>query len=183
MSRLPTPRNWGTFEVESFAEYRTRWPTKYSNIPDEVIETWIYRHWREFQSWLVLNPLDWKYEIVSMTSAEVLTIGHVRDWMNTLRFWGDDLLEGKHRESTWLGKFMLDQGTTPSPIIVAKDAGNWAHPREQGVTMFEPLQLVEGHLRLAYLQALIRRSHPTVQPTHKVVVAKLPANPDRGAQQ
>ena len=174
MPRLPAPRNWGTFQVEPFAEYRLRWPKKYSKVPDEVIETWIYRHWREFQAWLPLLPLDWKYEIVSMKSEEILTVGHVGEWMTTLKYWGDDLLDGRQRKITWLGRFMLQQGTTPSPIIVARNAGAWDHPREHANPMREPLQLIEGHMRLAYLQALIRRTHPSVQASHKVVIATLP---------
>ncbi len=174
MPHIPAPRDWGTFTVESFAEYRARWPKKYSNVPDEVIETWIYRHWREFQIWLPLRPLDWKYEFKELSSLEVMTIGHVGDWMETLQYWGDDLFDGTQRKKTWLGKFMLENGTTPSPIIVATDAGGWIHPRERARKMNEPLQLIEGHMRLAYLQALIRRSHPTTKSVHRVALATLP---------
>ena len=56
---IPAPRDWGTFDVEPFDQYRVRWPKKYNNVPDVVIETWIHRHWREFQAWLPLRPLDW----------------------------------------------------------------------------------------------------------------------------
>jgi hypothetical protein len=38
------------------------------------------------------------------------------------------------------------------------------------------LQLVEGHLRLAYLRALIRRAILSPDSLHTVVVAKLPAS-------
>ena len=175
MPRIPAPRNWGTFNVEPYAEYRTRWPKKYENVPDAVIETWIYRHWREFQSWLPLRPLEWSYELKEFTSEEVLNVSHVGDWMKTLAYWGNDLLDGSTRKSTWLGKFMLENGTTPSPMIIAKNAGCWHHPREHGRQMQEPLQLIEGHMRLAYLQALVRRSHPSVQTVHQVVLATLPA--------
>lgn len=174
MPRIPAPRNWGTFDVEPFSEYRTRWPKRYKNVPDEVVETWIYRHWREFQAWLPLRPLEWKYEFKDLTSAEVLTIGHVGDWMKTLRYWGDDLIDGSNRKKTWLGRFMIENGTTPSPLIVAENAGSWLHPREHACRMYEPLQLIEGHMRLAYLRALIQRTHSAVQPVHRVVLARLP---------
>ena len=174
MPRIPAPRDWGTFSVEPFGEYRIRWPKKYNNVPDAVIESWVYRHWREFQAWLPLRPLEWKYELKGFTSEEVLNVDHVGDWMKTLAYWGDDLLDGPTRKTTWLGKFMLEHGTTPSPIIIAREAGGWRHPREHGRCMQEPLQLIEGHMRLAYLQALIRRSHSSVQPVHQVVLATLP---------
>lgn len=175
MHRIPAPHNWGTSSVEPFSEYVTRWPKKYSNVPDAVIETWIYRHWREFQAWLPLRPLEWRYELKEITSEEVLNVSHVGDWMRTLEYWGDDLLDGPTRKSTWLGKFMLENGTSPSPMIIAREADGWLHPREHGHRMLEPLQLVEGHMRLAYLRALIRRSHSSVKPLHKVVLAWLPS--------
>ena len=174
MPRIPAPRNWGTFTLEPFGEYRARWPKKYNNVPDEVIETWIYRHWREFQIWLPLRPLDWNYEFKELSSEDVMNIGHVGDWMKTLRYWGDDLIDGSLRKKTWLGKFMLENGTTPSPIIVAKNAGGWIHPLEHARKMNEPLQLIEGHMRLAYLQALIGRSHSTTKSVHRVALATLP---------
>jgi hypothetical protein len=59
-------------------------------------------------------------------------------------------------------------------MIIAQEAGGWLHPREHGRHMQEPLQLIEGHMRLAYLQSLIRRSHSSVRPVHQVVLATLP---------
>jgi hypothetical protein len=174
MPRIPAPRDWGTFDVEPFDQYRVRWPKKYNNVPDVVIETWIHRHWREFQAWLPLRPLDWNYEPREFTSEEVLSVDHVGDWMQTLTYWGDDLLDGPMRKTTWLGKFMLESGTTPSPIIIAQGAGCWQHPREHGRHMKEPLQLIEGHMRLAYLRALILRQHPSLRPLHQFVLATLP---------
>jgi hypothetical protein len=170
---LPVPRDFGTFDGEPFAEYRARWPKEYSRVPDAVIETWIHRHWREFQMWLPLRPLEWTYELKELTSEDILRVAQLHDWMATLRAWGDDLLNGSTRRKTWLGRFMLENGTTPSPMIVAQNAGAWVHPQHH-CSMLEPLQLIEGHMRLAYLQALIRRSHPTVKPVHAVVLATLP---------
>ena len=172
--RIPAPRNWGTHKIEPFSEYLTRWPEVYSNVPNEVIESWIYRHWREFQQWLPLRPLEWTYELSEVTSEEVLNVGHVGDWMDTLDYWGNELFDRPMRRNTWLGRFMLENGTTPSPIIIARAAGRWSHPREHDHLMHEPLQLIEGHLRLAYLRALIRRSHATLQPSHRVVLTTLP---------
>lgn len=36
---IPVPRDFGTFDVEPFIEYRARWPKEYDCIPDDVIET------------------------------------------------------------------------------------------------------------------------------------------------
>lgn len=170
---IPKPRNWGDFDVEPFEDYCARWPDELSHIPNGVIETWIHRHWREFQSWLQFGALEWCYELHEFDSNQVMSIGHVGEWVKTLRYWGDDLHDKAHRKSTWLGSYMLEHGTTPAPIIVAESGGSWEHPREGGA-MQEPYQLVEGHLRLAYLQAMIRRNHSTLRPQHSVYVATLP---------
>lgn len=171
---VPQPHRHGTIEQEAFADYMRRWPANFAHVPEAVIETWIYRHWNDFQAWLPIDPLSWEYAVVPLSNEEILQIGHVSDWPQTLSGWGDDLLDGKHRKGTWLGRHMLDSGTTPAPMIVALNAGSHVHPREHE-TMCTPYQLIEGHLRLAYLQAMIRRKHENLQPSHTVVIATLPA--------
>lgn len=176
MPKIPKPIGYGSFEVEPFEAYRARLPVDFGRVPDPVIETWIYRHWSDFQAWLPLRPLEWHYALVSMPSAEVRRISHVDDWPDTLEYWGDDLLDGGFRKNTWLGRYMLAQGTTPAPMIVAANAASYEHPQESGFTMAEPYQIIEGHMRLAYLQALIRREHPTVKNNHEVFLVELPPN-------
>lgn len=51
-----------------------------------------------------------------------------------------------------------------------------AHPHESGFAMSEPYQIIEGHRRLAYLQALIRREHPAVKSSHGIFLVELPDN-------
>ncbi|OEZ56019.1 hypothetical protein JAB5_42960 [Janthinobacterium sp. HH103] len=171
---IPAPHRHGTFDQEPFADYMRRWPVHFAHVPEAVIETWIYRHWNDFQAWLPMEPLSWEYAVVSMSNEEILSIGHVSDWPKTLRGWGDDLFDGKHRLNTWLGRYMLASGTMPAPIIVAVNAGSHVHPREHE-KMRAPYQLIEGHLRLAYLQAMIRRKHESLQLSHTVVIATFPA--------
>ncbi|PHV23779.1 hypothetical protein CSQ92_12775 [Janthinobacterium sp. BJB446] len=151
-----------------------RWPAQVAHVPEVVIETWIYRHWNDFQAWLPLEPLSWEYEVATLSSEEILRIGHVKDWPKILEGWGDQLFNDKHRMNTWLGRHMLDSGTTPAPIIIALNAGAHMHPRERR-NMCTPYQLIEGHLRLAYLQAMIRRPHEKLQLSHTVIIATLPA--------
>jgi hypothetical protein len=174
MPHIPIPHNWGSFDLEPFDQYRARWPEKYNRIPDEVIETWIHRHWSDFQQWHSLHPLEWEYEPREFTSEEVLKVSHVGNWMETLAYWGNDLLDGPTRKSTWLGKFILEQGTTPSPMIIARGVGKWYHPREKAYLMQEPFQLIEGHMRLAYLRALILRGYSLIRPMHRIILASIP---------
>lgn len=127
--QLPAPYKRGSFDVESFTEYRRRWPKQYDCVPDLVIETWIYRHWRNFQARLSLRPLEWDYELGFLDDEKVMTLAHVGDWMETLPYWGVDLLDRKTRKGTWLGRYILEQGTTSTPTIVAANAGAWSHIR------------------------------------------------------
>lgn len=174
MPKIPKPVGYGSFEVEPFVAYRARLPADFDRVPDPIIETWIYRHWSDFQAWLPLRPLEWGYVLVSMPSEEVKQISHVGDWLATLKYWGDDLLDGDFRKNTWLGRYMLAQGTTPVPMIVAVNAASYEHPIEYGFSMTEPYQIIEGHMRLAYLQALIRRGHPAVKSNHDVFLVEFP---------
>ncbi len=171
---LPEPINWGNFDVEPFESYLLRWPNEYRHVHRVIIETWVYRHWSDFQAWLPLHPMSWHYDTASMSNDEILTISHIGDWPQILQYWGDDLLNGTLRRKTWLGCYMLENGTAPAPIIVAKQAGQFFHPRERGERMVEPYQIIEGHMRLAYLQAMIRKSYSTLSARHSVIVATIP---------
>jgi hypothetical protein len=171
---IPEPKNWGEVDQEPFETYYERWPAEYAHVPALVVETWIHRHWRDFQMWRHMRPLSWIYELRRMTSDDVMNIRHVDTWPETLRYWGDDLMTGRSRQKTWLGGAMLASGTTPMPIIVAQDAGKYSHPRGHKPPFQEPYQLIEGHMRLAYLQAMIRHAHTKLQSHHHVFVARLP---------
>ncbi len=173
-ARIPEPIGWGSSAVEPFVDYYKRWPKQFAAVPELVVESWIYRHWQDFQAWLPLRPLNWKYEMQSLDCNAILQIRHVRRWPETLARWGDDLLEGRDRRETWLGRTMLEAGTTPTPMIVAHGAGRYRHPREGNEPFCEPYQLIEGHLRIAYLQGMIRHGHPCVQTHHDVFLATLP---------
>jgi len=118
--------------------------------------------------------MDWNYRQGLIDNDAVMQVGHVRDWMSTLDYWGNDLIDGPSRRETWLGRYMLETGTTPTPIIVATNAGGRKHPREHDAQMVSPMQLIEGHMRLAYLRALIRHQHPNVKQHHEVIFATLP---------
>ena len=128
----PEVINYGSTDSESFNDYYQRWPKALKNIPKQVVESWIHRHWAQFQDWIPLKPETWSYELCELTNTEVLEISHVNDWPLQLEVWGRDLFRGSHRKTTWLGKYMLEHGTTPVPIIVGKNFGEQSHPVEFG---------------------------------------------------
>jgi hypothetical protein len=181
---LSAVKGYGDFEVESFDDYYARWPNELSNFPRCVAENWVYRHWSDFEHlWLDRKIELFEFVQVALTNTEIMAIGHVGDWLETLDYWGDELFRNKMRQETWLAKYMLEHGTSPAPIIVAPDAVGLEHPR--GLPM-HPNQLIEGHMRLAYLRGMIRHHHPALKPSHLVWHVSLPNNsfkptPLRGA--
>lgn len=166
----PQVKDHNTFNVESFDSYVKRWPKSLNNIPKLVVKTWIYRHWSQFQLWIPLHPEKWNYELVSMPNEEVLKIDHINDWPKQFRSWGKDLIHGNHRKTTRLGRYMLEHGTTPEPIIIGKNFGGIQHPSEHK-HMKEPLQLIEGHMRTSYLIGMIQAQHENLREHHDVWVA------------
>ncbi|TNC79241.1 MAG: hypothetical protein C9356_20125 [Oleiphilus sp.] len=140
------------------------------NVPMDVIEQWIYRHSDGgFEEWITLKPHTWSYDLVSFSNDMILDIDHVGSWMDELRNEGREYVTGKPRSELYIGKYMLDEGTFPAPIIVAHQCGDIVHPRMPGeVKMKSPFQLIEGHKRLACLLGMIESCHENLKDEHKV---------------
>jgi len=98
---VPEVKESGGSGTEAFEEYFSRWPRELGNFPRDVVENWVYRHWRDFRR-------------------------------------------------------------------------HWYHP--MGAPMHDT-QLIEGHLRLAYLRGMIRHNHPSLRDRHEVWALCLPRNP------
>jgi hypothetical protein len=170
---VPVVRNYSTSKVEPFNSYYARWPKRLANFPECVVNNWVYRHFHDFKFYtLRFDIAQFQFERTILTNSQVLEIGHVGDWMTTLDYWGDDLFQSKFRRDTWLAKFMLESGTTPAPIIVALNAAGIDHPT--GGQMRTPMNLVEGHMRLAYLRGMIRHKHPALKSAHPVWMLRIP---------
>lgn len=173
----PAVRHYGDIEMESFDEYYSRWPATLSNIPRGVVEDWIYRHWHDFSEyWVALAPHTWTYELVDLSSSEVMSIDHISTWIPELDAEGVEYVSGAPRSTTRLAQFMLKNGTFPVPIIVAKGAGLIAHPRSQGERMKEPLQLIEGHSRLACIRGMINSNYSTLKGQHLAWCVSIPVS-------
>ncbi|WP_261370028.1 hypothetical protein [Lysobacter antibioticus] len=170
---VPAVRGYGGHNPESFDDYYKRWPAELSNFPRCVVENWVHRHWQDFESlWLNRSIELFSFEQVSLGNSQVMEIEHTATWLKTLDCWSDGLFKNKARQETWLGKYMLENGTTPAPMIIAPDASGLKHPR--GWPMHKN-QLIEGHMRLAYLRGMIRRSHPTLKSAHIVWHVSMPS--------
>jgi hypothetical protein len=173
--KYPAVRNYGDSDFESFESYYARWPQELSAIPELVIKDWIYRHWRDFSShWISLEPHRWSYESQLFSTAQILQIDHISTWIKELNAEGVEYVSDAPRSRTRMAKYMLANGTFPMPILVAKNAGHAVHPRSANEAMKEPLQLIEGHCRLACLRGMIISNHPNLAAEHRVWVAKIP---------
>lgn len=169
---VPKVNGYGGAGIESFEEYYARWPQELRNFPRDVVENWVYRHWQDFgRHWLSRDLECFEFRLVELSNSKVMEIGHIRDWVQTLDYWGDELFRDETRRGTWLARSTLDLGTPPAPIIVAFDASGLYHP--VGAPM-HAIQLIEGHLRLAYLRGMIRHNHPSLREAHDVWAVYLP---------
>jgi len=171
---VPEVKESGSSGTEAFEEYFARWPRELGNFPRDVVENWVYRHWRDFRRhWIDRDLMRFAFRLVELPNSKVMEIGHIKDWMQTLDYWGDELFRDESRKATWLAKSMLDCGTPPAPIIVATQASGMYHP--MGAPM-HGTQLIEGHLRLAYLRGMIRHNHSSLRDRHEVWALCLPRN-------
>jgi hypothetical protein len=171
----PSVYRYGDMEMESFDSYYSKWPPELADIPKAVVEDWIYRHWSDFEDrWIPLEPHKWAYQLSTFTNDDILAIDHVLTWIPELDAEGIEFVTGAPRSQGRLGQFMLANGTFPMPIMVAQDAGHIVCPRSGGAYMKAPLQLVEGHTRLACLRGMINSRHPNLKSEHPVWVVRIP---------
>lgn len=177
---VPAVKGYGDFETEPFDVYYTRWPAEFSNFPKCVVENWVYRHWKDFKDlWLDRSIEDFVFELTEFDNAQIMEISHFGNWLETMDYWGDELFRNKLRQSTWLAIYMLANGTTPTPIIIAPNASGLEHPK--GVSM-QKLQLIEGHMRLSYLRGMIKHNHAALKASHVVWCLELPKKTFKGTR-
>lgn len=173
--KYPAVRKYGDIDSESFESYYARWPEAFSAIPRPIVEDWIYRHWRDFSNhWADLEPHNWSYERKIFSNVEILKIDHIATWIRELDAEGVEYVSNAPRSKSRMAQFILANGTFPVPILVARNAGHVTHPRSAKEPMKEPLQLIEGHCRLACLRGMINSNHHNLGAEHDVWVATLP---------
>ncbi len=171
----PPVLGYGDIDMESFESYYSRWPADLASIPRPIVEQWIHRHWSCFRDrWVSLQPHTWSYRLAAMTSAQVLAIDHVGKWIEELDAEGVEYVTGAPRSRTPLAQKMLARGTFAEPIIVTEGAGHVTCPRSGEQRMKVPLQLIEGHTRLAIIRGMINSGHPNLAAEHLVWLVRIP---------
>ncbi len=171
----PAVAHYGDMDMESFETYYARWPKALAGLPEPIVRDWVYRHWRCFSDrWIDLAPHTWRFELAELSNDGILAIDHVGSWIAELDAEGVEYVGDFPRARTRLGRYMLTHGTFPVPISVAKGAGHVELPRSGGTRMKTPLQLIEGHARLACLRGMIHAGHPQLQASHAIWLAHIP---------
>lgn len=100
-----------TLEKESFESYKERVYSLASNIPDCVLENWIYRHYTcvvSDYSFLDFNKMRFTKEMWSKKDIFHLIKSYNDSWINN---WGYQLY--KRNKKSWLQDNMLKQMTWP----------------------------------------------------------------------
>jgi hypothetical protein len=121
-----------------------------------------------------LEPHRWTFELVEFANAENLAIDHVGNWIAELDAEGIEFVNDFPRARGRVGRYMLAHGTFPLPIIVAESAGHIVLPGSRGEHMKSPLQLIEGHTRLACLRGMIHAQTQVLQSRHSVWRVTIP---------
>lgn len=163
------PEGFGGRHCESWELWRARAHMMLPGFPDEVLEQWLYRHWKAVLcNWGWLDFQAMQFTKQTWTSEQI---------MNNVKTPHDDVVDKLARrmnneifQRSWLVKNMTEQGTWPvAPIVLHYERDLYA---TNGRVLKAPFNLLEGHHRLGYLKGLIEQGEFT-RDTHEIWVAKI----------
>ncbi|MBD0785806.1 hypothetical protein HUO09_05595 [Vibrio sp. Y2-5] len=171
---IPKRNDPSDFECEPFEDYFARFPQELNHIPEDVVKNWMWYHNEQVVEFSQLYDFTkWKFSLEDFDNDKIMEIQHFEYDLKLLDGKGQEFLKGCLNEHD-TAKFMFENGTSPCPMIVTKDAGNHIHhQREEGNLMLEPYHLIEGNRRLAYLRAMIGKPFPRLKESHKVWVVEI----------
>ncbi|ROV57931.1 hypothetical protein EGH82_20770 [Vibrio ponticus] len=152
---VPIVRHITDFKLETFKSYYARWPKTLRNIPKNVVEQWIYRHNDTFlEMWAQMKPEKWSFRRKSFSTEQCRTITHIPKEMEHYEYVGERYIKQVH-ERDFVANYMLEKGSFPQPIIIARGASSLIHPKgaEYNDHMTDN-QLIEGHRRIGLLRAM-----------------------------
>lgn len=168
--KIPKRNDPNDFAVESFESYKERWPSDLDHIPPDVIKSWAYDHNEQVMvlSEDVYDLGKWDFKLADFSNDEIMRIKHFDSEMRHYDHIGKEYLAGR-MEGYDTAEYMLENGTFPSPIIVAHNAGHHLHHKSfKNEFMMEPYHIIEGNRRLAFVRAMIQSGYEKLQGTHKV---------------
>lgn len=152
---------------EDKRQYIGRVRSAFPNIPEDVLDQWIYPHhfnedMRRLYGWMNYEKL--KFSLVAWTNAQVnavKTYSRFRPYVESTthkvvmaKSGGLSAIERrKEVVDSWAGR-----GTWRTPIIVLDSSSVVGAPK--GVEINRPYQLVEGHTRLGWFNAFFSLQDP-----------------------
>ncbi|MBN1698487.1 MAG: hypothetical protein JW881_13310 [Spirochaetales bacterium] len=143
--------------METFDSYIAKKRNFLHNWPESAIEQLIYRHFRQAPEILKgKNPNDFHFTEIQLSSERIYkTISFNNgEWIDSI---GSKIIKTHDNLKTGLMKYMLDNGTWPTEIIVKKIDDN-------------SYSIFEGHKRLAYLKYLTKIDYSKLQKYHDLFV-------------
>ncbi|MCP4020866.1 MAG: hypothetical protein GY729_03405 [Desulfobacteraceae bacterium] len=142
---------------ESFGKVYPRLQSALPNFPKNVIEQWVFRHFDSFIDknwWIGLEGLSFNLE--SWSNEDIFNkVNSLK--MDMVDHWGDRFCNRlmNKRLIGWLDDFYMNKKKWPHPIIILKNKKGIADP--DGKQLSQPYHLLEGHMRLAYFRAFIKK--------------------------
>ena len=145
------PDGFGSRHCEPWEQWRERVHGVLPQFPEEVLEQWVYRHWKG-----VLCNWGWlDFQAMSFTKERWST----DDIINQIKTPHDDVvskfssrMNNPLFQRSWLVQNMQDNGTWPvAPIVLQYERDLYA---TNGRILKAPFNLLEGHHRLGYLKSI-----------------------------
>ena len=168
------PRGFSTLHPEPSAEWWPRVSSDLGHLDPRVAEQWVHRHW-SLSEYFGFELADVRSEVRRMPTATILSeVGMVDDFRPEDR--EDDFEEVIRRfnppgEPFEPAKTMNATGSWNMPILLFQNAGGFAYDDRR--TSDAHLWLLEGHLRMRYLRALVNTGR-SVAAEHEVLVLTRP---------
>ncbi|MBU3191889.1 hypothetical protein K9O30_20820 [Clostridium bowmanii] len=169
------PKNYGTFDAESFYEYKLRASTLLPNWPECVIENCLYRHYSYAVSeygWIKFHQVT--FELVSWDGDRIFSNIQSHKMDCAIDGLGYQIYERQGKNCSWLQKYMYDGRTWPVPIIIMKN--NKGIKSHSGENYGQPYHLIEGHLRLGYFRTIYKIEKETLKPNHDIWIMTINGN-------
>jgi hypothetical protein len=164
------PRNYDSWDRETFASWRERNVAEVGHLPDRLSEQWVYRHWCH-SPFKFLPLADLAFTSEAWSGDKILS--------NAFRLYGGEL-NAQFDYQTFQRKGGDDRHATAKAL----DQGTWDYPMillstPHGIIDFDTMHLgvryviVEGHQRHRYLNALHVLGKPPQGP-HEVMIISSP---------